>query len=141
MAANHETVLKLAQMIFSKRGWRLFSNPMGQGFVGKVVEEYESSGGHVVTLTHARRLPFGVCNPGGSDGIGWRPVRITKDMIPEGGLLMAQFVAVECKTPGYSKASKDQKNFLAQVVRAGGLALMATKEGDAGVNFDELRGE
>lgn len=141
MAANHETVLKLAQMILSKRGWRLFSNPMGQGFVGKVIEEYESSGGHVVTLAHARRLPFGVCNPGGSDGIGWRPVRITKDMIPEGGLLIAQFVAVECKTPGYKTASKDQKNFLAQVVRAGGLALMATREGDDGVIFDELRGE
>ena len=38
MAAKHETVLKLAQMILSKRGWRIFSNPMGKGFVGKVVE-------------------------------------------------------------------------------------------------------
>lgn len=141
MGAKHETVLKLAQVILSKRGWRIFSNPMGKGFVGKVVEEYPSSDGLVVTLTQARRLPFGVCNPGGSDGIGWRPVRIMRDMVPEGGLLIAQFVAVECKTPGYSKASKDQKNFLAQVVRAGGLALMATKEGEAGVNFDELHGE
>jgi len=138
MAQGHETILKLAQMILSKRGWRLFSNPMGQGFVGKVIEEYESSGGHVVTLTHARRLPFGVCNPGGSDGIGWRQVKITADMV---GQIIAQFVAVECKTDAYKTASKDQKNFLAQVIRAGGLALMATREGDDGVIFDEIRRE
>ena len=138
MAANHETVLKLAQMILTKRGWRLFSNPMGQGFVGKVVEEYESSAGHVVTLSCARRIPFGVCSPGGSDGIGWRPVKITADMA---GQTIAQFVAVECKTPGYKYASKEQKNFLAQVVRAGGLALLATREGEAGVIFDELQAD
>jgi len=138
MAAGHETTLKLAQIILSKKGWRVFSNPMGAGFVGKVTAEYNDSGGHVVELIGARRLPFGVCNPGGSDGIGWRPLKITEAMV---GQTVAQFVAVECKTKAYKTASKDQKNFLAQVVRAGGLALIAMREGDDGVIFDEIRGE
>jgi len=135
MAAEHETVATLAQIVMSKRGARLFKNPMGQGIVGTVVEEYNDSGGHIITQRGARRIRFGVQNPGGSDLIGWRPLKITEGMI---GQTVAQFIAVECKTPAYNKASKDQKIFLSQVKKSGGLALIARREGDDGVIFDEL---
>ena len=134
MAAEHETVSAMAQIAMTKRGARVFANSMGMGIVGTVVEEYNDSGGHIITQRGARRVRFGVCNPGGSDLLGWRPLVITEGMV---GQTVAQFVAVECKTKAYNKASKDQKNFLAQVARAGGVAVIARREGD-GVTFDEV---
>ena len=134
MAAKHETVLRLAQVKLSALGARLFRNEMGQGFVGRVLEEYDDSAGHLVTLLGARRVKYGVCNPGGSDLIGWRPLRITEGMV---GQTVAQFVAVECKTESYKTLSPEQKQFVAQVVRSGGVALIARRDGD-GVSLEEV---
>ena len=134
MADKHETVVTLAQLVMTKRGARLFKNQMGAGFAGKVCEEYDDSSGHVVTLAKARRLRFGVCNPGGSDLIGWRPLKISASMV---GQTVAQFVACECKTEGYKTASEEQKQFLGQVALNGGLAVIARREGD-GVSFEEV---
>lgn len=137
MAANHETVVNLAQVEMTRQGARLFKNPMGQGFAGKVCEDYQSSAGHVVSLLGAARVRFGVCNPGGSDLIGWRPVEITEDMV---GKTLALFVAVECKTPAYNRASKDQKNFLGQLAQAGGEALIARRDKDGRLIFEAVDG-
>lgn len=137
MAAEHETVVALAQVEMTKRGARVFKNAMGQGYVGKLSGDYESSAGHVMEILGARRVTFGVCNPGGSDLIGWRPLRIMPGDVPPEGLLVAQFVACECKTAGYNTASKDQKQFLSQVALAGGVAVIARREGDA-VSFEDV---
>jgi hypothetical protein len=135
MAKGHETVVAYAMMRLSKMGARVFKNAQGQAFAGRVVEEYEDSAGHCVTLAGARRLRFGVCNPGGSDLIGWRPIEITREMV---GQTLAQFVAVECKTDGYSTASKEQKQFLGEVAKAGGVAVIARREGEDAVSFEEI---
>ncbi len=65
-----------------------------------------------------RRVKFGVCNPGGSDLIGWRSITITPDMI---GDRLAVFLAIETKAPKKGP-SKKQRNFINQVRKAGGLA-------------------
>jgi hypothetical protein len=127
MAAEHETVLSLALVEATRRGWRLFKNAIGLGFVGRVAEEYDSSAGHVVELVKARRVKYGVCNPGGFDLIGWQTVRITQDMV---GMRVAVFAAIDGKTQAYSSMSRDQKNFAREVIKAGGIAIIATRSKD-----------
>lgn len=60
-------------------------------------------------------IKYGVCNPGGSDLIGWRT-------LPSG---IAQFLAIECKIPG-KKPTPEQHNFIDAVNKAGGLAAFVT---------------
>jgi hypothetical protein len=74
-----------------------------------------------------RPVQYGVCNPGGSDLIGWTPVKITPDMV---GKTVAVFTAVEVKTPT-GKPTEHQLNFITQVLRAGGFAGIARSPGDA----------
>lgn len=57
--------------------------------------------------------------PGSSDLIGWRSVVITPEMV---GKKIAIFAAVETKKPGGGVESEKQKNFIEQVIEAGGLA-------------------
>jgi hypothetical protein len=135
MAAEHETVETLAMLEMTKRGARVFKNAMGQGFAGAVVEEYNDSAGHIVTLKGARRVRYGVQNPGGSDLIGWRPLAVTPEMV---GYTVAQFVACECKTEGYKSASKEQKTFLAAVAQSGGVAVIARRDKEGRVRFEDV---
>lgn len=74
-----------------------------------------------------RPIQYGVCNPGGSDLIGWTPVVVTPDMV---GKTVAVFTAVEVKTPT-GKATQHQLNFIAQVLKAGGFAGIARSPQEA----------
>jgi hypothetical protein len=69
---------------------------------------------------------YGVAHPGGSDLIGLRSVTVTPDMV---GQRLAQFVAIEVKTPE-GRLTPDQERFLAFVRDAGGIALVARSEAD-----------
>lgn len=51
-------------------------------------------------------IKYGVCNPGGSDLIG---------------IYKGRFLAIECKMPG-KKPTLEQSNFIAAVIKAGGIA-------------------
>ena len=62
-------------------------------------------------------VEFGLCR-GASDIIGWRSLRITKDMV---GQRVAQFVALEVKGPE-GKPTDEQADFLHAVQDAGGCA-------------------
>jgi hypothetical protein len=119
MAAKHEIIVELVRLLMTQKGARVFKNAMGTGLVGEKL----------------RPVKFGVCNPGGSDLIGWRPVRITPEMV---GQTLAQFVAVECKTPG-DKARPAQVAFLRAAVRSGGVAMIARRVGDDGIEFEEIQ--
>ncbi len=66
-------------------------------------------------------VAYGVCNPGGSDLIGWKSIEITPDMV---GKRVAVFVAIETKV-GRRGATAEQDNFLAQVSAAGGIAVLS----------------
>lgn len=74
-----------------------------------------------------RFIQYGVCNPGGSDLIGWTPVVVTPDMV---GKTLAVFTAVENKTAN-GRVTEHQLNFIAQVLRGGGFAGIARSPGDA----------
>lgn len=74
-----------------------------------------------------RVIRYGVGHPGGSDLIGWTPVLITPDMV---GSTLAVFTAIEVKT-STGRPTEQQLNFIAQVLRAGGLAGVARSPHDA----------
>ncbi len=57
-----------------------------------------------------RWVRYGVCNPGGADLIGWTAT--------------GQFLAVEVKA-GRTVTTDDQTRFLAAVVKAGGIGIIA----------------
>ncbi len=68
-----------------------------------------------------RWVTYGVCNPGGSDLIGWRSLVISTTMVGE---RVAVFAAVEVKRPG-ERPTQDQSRFLHAVSQAGGIAAVA----------------
>lgn len=73
-----------------------------------------------------RWIKYGVCNPGGSDLLGWLPVVITADMV---GRTVAVFTAIEVKAPR-GRATDAQVNFIAAVIAAGGRAGIARSTDD-----------
>ncbi len=73
------------------------------------------------------RVRYGLCNPGGSDLIGFRSVVVTPAMV---GSRIAQFVAVEVKA-GKNAPNKNQRDFLRIVDGAGGRAIVAYSVEDA----------
>lgn len=70
--------------------------------------------------------PVKIGTPGVSDCIGFRPVTITQDMV---GQRIAQFVACEVKA-ARGRATDQQKQFLAIVEQAGGVAIVARSADD-----------
>ncbi len=68
-----------------------------------------------------------MCQPGGSDLIGWTPVKITPDMV---GKKIAVFTAIEVKTPT-GRATDDQINFLHRLAQDGGIGGIARSPEEA----------
>lgn len=113
------TLMKKVQIIASSIGARLFRNQVG---TYKTIDKQ----GQV------RYLSSGLCK-GSSDLIGWRQLIITKDMV---GHRMAQFTAVEVKTPG-GIVSDEQIAFIGAVRNAGGLGFVCRTEKDAYDQFSQ----
>lgn len=109
--SSHETpYLKNIMLEYSGKGYTVFRNNVG------ALEDKQG-----------RWVKFGVCNPGGSDLIGWRSRIITPDDV---GKTIAQFVAIEAKDK--ARVTPDQRNFLEIVHRSGGIAILRRKGQDAG---------
>ena len=72
-------------------------------------------------------VKYGLCNPGGSDLIGWKKIQVTPEMV---GRTLAVFTAIEVKRPG-NGPSDHQKNFIEQVQLAGGFAGIAHSDIEA----------
>lgn len=104
---REQSIMQRVQLEATRKGWRVFRNNVG-------------------CLPDARGVPvrYGLC-PGSSDLIGWRELVITPDMV---GHTVAQFVAVEVKTPT-GKPTAQQMRFLEAVAAAGGVAVIARGEG------------
>lgn len=81
-----------------------------------------------VVLAGARPIALGFSRPSGepasgtSDLVGWTPVVITPEMV---GRRIAVFTAIETKKTKGGRTSDDQANFIAQVLKAGGIAGVA----------------
>ncbi len=127
MATEHSATVRLAQVEASRKGWRLFTNPVGSGWVGKLRRDWtDSRMGHVVQVAAARLVRFGLAL-GSFDLVGWRPVVITPDMV---GKTLAQFATVDAKTAGYRRLSPEQVLWARNVKAAGGFAGVAMKVGN-----------
>lgn len=101
-ALNENDIMKLIQIEFSKLGHRLFRNNTG-----------------ALKDEKGRWVHFGLCE-GSSDLIGWSRT--------------GRFMAVEVKRPGaWTKPERLQKqhNFLAVIIAAGGIGIMAESVEDA----------
>jgi hypothetical protein len=79
------------------------------------------------TTDDGRVIRYGVCNPGGSDLIGWTPMVVTEDMV---GRTVAVFTSIEVKRPG-GRVSEAQQRFLDAVARAGGIGGVARSADEA----------
>jgi len=138
MSGEHGMVGYLVDVETTRRGWRIFKNPTGRAWVGVVGEDgkvtFRNRETYFVELYDARMISYGLCI-GSSDRVGWRTLEITPDMV---GRRIAQIVVIESKTPAYNKCSEEQKNFLSQVARAGGLAMIARRRG-AEVELEEVK--
>lgn len=85
----------------SKLGMRLWRNNVGT---------YQTKDGSWIR--------YGLQNPGGSDLIGWTPVKISDSMV---GKTLPVFTAIEVKTET-GKASDEQLNFIKRITENGGPA-------------------
>lgn len=113
----------------SKYERRLFRNNVGRAWQGKW---HRHPGGQVnlapgtVIIQHARPIQVGLCD-GSSDIIGMRSIQITPEMV---GQRIAQFVAVEMKTPK-GATTEEQDRFIAMVEFMGGIAGVAKNVDEA----------
>lgn len=121
--ANAETAIQNAVLLrMSASGAVVFRQNTGQLWAGRVVAQDHGR----VVLDDARPVRAGLCT-GSSDIIGWKPVTVTSDMV---GSTVAIFVAAEVKT-SIGKPTKEQSNFLAAVLRDGGIAGIVRSPEDA----------
>jgi len=122
MALAETNILSDIMRKCCKGATRLFRNNIGTAWMGKALQVVTKGLVTVypgdVVLRNAQKVKFGVCNPGGSDAIGWTTIIITPEMV---GRKVAVFTAAEVKT-NVGVVRKEQKNFIAQVVVSGGIA-------------------
>lgn len=84
------------QLKCSQMGWRVFRNNIGSYRRGKAY------------------IKYGVCNPGGSDLIGFTD--------------RGRFIAIECKVD--TPTTNAQMKFLQAVIRSGGIGIVARSTDD-----------
>jgi hypothetical protein len=102
-------------------GARLFRVNTGMAWAGEV----ERTGPNVY-IRNAYPVRMGLVE-GGSDLVGWTPVRVTPEMVGE---LVAVFTAIELKV-GRQPTTEAQDRFLARVAEAGGASGVARTVADA----------
>lgn len=131
MNPNEETELgkRIRAAITARPGVRVFRNNVGTAWQGQV-KNYPN---RYVEIQQARPVHFGLCE-GSSDFIGWATVEITPEMV---GRKVAVFTSIEAKVIKGGNGSAPQKNWLAVVRAAGGIAGIARTpaEADALVNL------
>lgn len=93
----------------TRLGHRVFRNNTGQGWVGKIIDDYVNQYGRCIVLQNPRPLHAGLCE-GSSDLIGWTRI--------------GEFLAIEAKSPR-GKVTMEQKNFIDTINAADGVAFVA----------------
>jgi len=112
MATEESNISAKIMMAAAKEGATLFKNVRGFFW----------------TLDMQRKIRAGLQCGGSSDLIGWTRVKVTEDMV---GKTVAIFTCIEAKTATGGNGSPDQKLFIANVKKAGGIAGIARNESDA----------
>jgi len=110
MAQREVDIVHLCMIQASKSGAVLMKNVRGM----------------FLTLCGTRKIRAGLAMNGSSDLIGWKSVVITPDMV---GKKIAIYTAIEIKT-AKGNARPEQKVFIDNVLKAGGIAGIARNEND-----------
>lgn len=119
-----QDVMRLTMITLSKiREIRIFRNNTGIGWTGKIKRLPNTT---TIMIENPRPLHAGLC-VGSSDLIGWKTLKITKEMV---GKEVAIFTAIEVKTKK-GKPSPEQINFIETVKNSGGYAGIATNDNEA----------
>lgn len=140
MSIKKETnIFKLVMLAAHRiQGVRLFRQNVGQAwaspksFTLKAGQTYRAKGGERVLMT-PYPISFGLIK-GSGDGIGWRTLTITPDMV---GQEIAQFVSVETKT-AKGKPREEQLTWQSNVNKSGGLAIIVRSPAEAEEAFRQL---
>lgn len=103
-------LLRKIMLAVSKAGARIWRN--NQGYA---------------TYPNGAVVKYGIANPGGSDLIGFVPLKITPEMV---GRTVAVFCAAEVKVPG-GYVTPEQFAFINAVNCAGGIAGVVRSEEEA----------
>jgi len=115
----------------SGMGTVLFRNNVGLAWMGRTWRPNGIRNVQVcprdVVVFDAMPVKYGVGGNGGSDLIGWHPIKITEDMV---GHTIAVIAAFEIKT-NKVPVTKQQKQFIDNVNNAGGIGVIAYSEHDA----------
>ena len=93
------------------------------------VRLWRNNSGSLPDPRTGRYVQFGVGSPGGSDLIGYRRVRVTREMV---GQEIAQFAAVEVKTPR-GRVRPEQQQFIDHIVSAGGIGIARSVDEAKGI--------
>lgn len=126
------TIQREIMLAASEEGMTLWRNNVGKGWIAPPPRTQRASRRTTVTLEpgdvvlrQPNWVEWGLC-VGSSDLIGLKPVVV---MPHDVGQVIAQFVAVECKT-ATGKATDKQKHFLDFIIRKGGNARIARSADD-----------
>ena len=122
---EESALLKAVLLQASRNGDVLFRNLVGKAWMGRKMATTPSDALRNITrLAGAHMVTCGL-GVGSSDLIGWTPKIVTPEMV---GQTIAVFTAVECKS-AHGRMSNEQKKFLANVSKAGGIARIARHNG------------
>lgn len=117
---SEKTLLSEIQLLFTKKGHRIFRQNTGTGWAGEFFKPPMETNVRItprdVLVRNARPLRAGLCT-GSSDLIGWQSITITEDMI---GKKVAIFTAIEVKY-GSTRTTEEQKRFIESVNNSGGV--------------------
>jgi hypothetical protein len=118
MASEHRSLINKTLKIQNKiPGVRLWSNPVGLAYNGRVVETYNKNGKRYMLIENPRHVTYGLCS-GSSDIIGFK--------VDNGKPV---FAGVEVKTPGDKRKPK-QDSFHKMLINFGGYSGVLRNEDD-----------
>lgn len=130
MTRETPTLKRVMLAVGSREDCRCFRVNTGVGWAGAPIVKYPDGS---VRVYNARPLRAGLVR-GGSDIIGLQRILITPTMV---GRHIGRLIAIETKSDR-GETSEDQDNFLAMIIRMGGLAVVARSAEDATSALDGL---
>lgn len=96
---------------------------------------FRNNVGQVIPKGQNRPISFGLF-PGSGDLIGWRTVRVTKEMV---GRDLAVFTSIEVKNEEGGKVSDAQKKWKENVLAAGGIAMIVNSPEEALLQLSNIQ--
>lgn len=134
MGIKESNLGKKIRMAVSGGFVRLFRINTGQGWTGNKIERFPKNHPHYpgALLIRDPRPFISGTPPGYADYTGWKSVIVTPGMV---GQKLAVFTAIEVKTDT-GVLTAEQRNFIEQVISAGGVAGVARTPEEARALLD-----